>query len=318
MLEKLVVYQLFSIYLKKKSVVILMINTIISTNDIDENNQQHLLKEIKRITKERNKYNIHDIPSPKHIKRNDYDDNKTYKKTKELYYISYKNTYNDLDKEITRLQNLNTKLCIEIKEEEDEEALQLKNKLKTESRKYHNNKYYEQNKLNIKQQSMVNKIKKLKNEIDSIDCTNIHHLVKSTEIIKPMCLCCRRCDVINYTTLKKHSMSLKHKLFKTIIKLIHYKRQKNRLKHVIKNINNELIEFKKNIRIRKENNRSAVIVNKTDREIVEYYNDLVDDVDENILKLREPYIDKVEYSKKYKKNILLLSIRKINIKKVNH
>tara|TARA_R110002126_G_scaffold270360_1_gene414157 strand:- start:90 stop:353 length:264 start_codon:yes stop_codon:yes gene_type:complete len=87
---------------------------------------------------------------------------------------------------------------------------------------------------------------------------------------------------------------------------------------VIKNINNELIEFKKNIRIRKENNRSAVIVNKTDREIVEYYNDLVDDVDENILKLREPYIDKVEYSKKYKKNILLLSIRKINIKKVNH
>lgn len=301
-------------------------------NKIDETDTNQLLKEIDRLTCEINKYNIFSIPSPKHIKREDYSNINDYIKAKGLFREAYKKAYYNIDNEIKRLRDLNTNICYERKKKEDEkkleegtfynhdeeEYLKAVKKYKQISRKDHDEKYYQRNKEKIKQKAIIKKYKEQQKQNQLLNNIYIKHLILTNEIIKPVCLCCRRTDVTDFNTLKKHSKSVKHQLFKSIISLVHCKRENKKIKIVIDKINKELIEFKKNIRMKNHNDESVVIMNKTDKDVINYYNDIVDETDENNYIIREPYINKVEYNNQYRDKVLLLKIRKVNIKKVNH
>ena len=301
-----------------------MENTIINT-DIDETNTLSVLNEIQMLTTQRNKYNIHDIPPPTHFKRDDFDDTKAYKVAKDIYRESYKNTYNDINNKIKRLQKLNTELCIETRKEED--AIAFKNgtlynpdeehflKNKAVLRKDSDARYYFANKEKIKKAALLKKLKKnievykkMKKE------EGLGHLYLTNEVIKPLCLCGKKCDVVNFKSLKKHSNIQKHQLFKSIIRLVHFKRQKQRLIKIVTTINNELIYFKKVVRVKKDG-KTFTVTNKVESEIIKYYNDLVDDFDENKIQLRPSYIPKVNYTENYKDNVLLIKLRTINLKR---
>lgn len=309
-----------------------MNKTIINSN-IDETNGLDILNEIKSLTVERNKYNIHDIPSPNHLKRVDFADTKAYKRAKDVYFEAYKNTYNNINNEIKRLHSINSNLCIEIKKKEDDKAIEegtfynnaeqeylaIEKEYKSEVRKSVNIKYYESNKKQLKLKALmkahkakiphINLIKKEKGNV-------FNHLLLANEIINPMCPCGKRCDVVNFKNLQKHFKIQKHQLFKSIIKLVHYKRLKQNINIITTNINNELIYFKKVVRVKKEN-KSITLTNKTESEIINYYNALLDDFDENKMKLRPSSINKVKYTEKYKDKVLLLKLRTINLKRVN-
>ena len=74
-------------------------------------------------------------------------------------------------------------------------------------------------------------------------------------------------------------------------------------------LNSDYIKYKKVIRVT-ENGKSSTITNKTDKEIIKLYNDIVQPMDENKThSLREPYIKAVEYTEKYKSNVLFLSYK---------
>tara|TARA_R110000822_G_scaffold304932_1_gene430351 strand:- start:112 stop:1047 length:936 start_codon:yes stop_codon:yes gene_type:complete len=309
-----------------------MENIIIETN-IDETNNLNILNKIQLLITERNKFNIHEIPPPNHIKRDAYDDGKAYKAAKELYRINYKNAYNDRNNEIKRLQKINTELCIEVKKKEDDialkdgtfynadenEYLNHKKLLKIEMRKNINKRHYQNNKEELRLRALIKAHNEKIPEVDLIkkESGNIfNHLLLSTEIINPVCACGKRCDVINFKNLQKHSKIQKHLLFNSIIRLVHYKRQRQRIITITKNINNELVSFKKVVRVKKDG-KSFTVTNKTESEIIKYYNALTNEFDENKIKLRPSYIDKVNYTKKYKDKLLRLKLRTINLKRVN-
>tara|TARA_R110002153_G_scaffold174384_1_gene327570 strand:- start:96 stop:1019 length:924 start_codon:yes stop_codon:yes gene_type:complete len=304
----------------------------IINKDIDTDNINEIYKEIQRLRCERNNYNINDIPRPSHIKRSDFDTTAGYKTAKEQHRLLYINTYHSLDNEIKRLQAINTNLCIEIKKKEDDKAIEegtfynneekeylaIETAYKAEARKVANMKYHDANKEKLRLKALLNKHKKEQKEKELIKTPLNKHLILSFEIIKPLCLCCRTCNVLQISTLKKHSTSTKHKLFKSIISFIHYKRQTKKIKSIINSINKELCLFKKVVKKMKPNGKIGTMTNKTDIEICKYYNNIVEEIDDNKFIIKEPYINKVEYNSKYKDKLLLLQMRKVNIKKLNH
>ncbi len=306
-----------------------MNNIIIKS--IDETNACELLNEIDRLTKERSKYNINEIPRPD-IKKEDYTSILYYVKAKELYRETYKKEHQILNDEIKRLNDINTNLCIENKKKQDEKAKEegtfynadeleylREQKDKKCSRKEAQQKYYKKNKDKLKSNSIARQIIEKQNQIKSVANEHNKHLLKTNELIRPLCCCGRRCDVTKFKTIKTHSEKIKHQLFKSIIRLVHYERRNKRIKKVIDKINNDLIYFKKYERTRKgHSGKSIVLMNKTDKDIVEFYNDLVGEIDENKYKIREPSINKVKITNKYKNLILILSARIINLKKLNN
>lgn len=306
---------------------------------IDETNASELLNEIDRLSKERSKYNINEIPRP-NIKKEDFTSTLYYVKAKELYRETYKKEYQMLTDELKRLNDINTNLCIENKKKQDEKAkeegtyynadelqyLKEKEEIRKISRKETQKKYYEGNKEKLRKQTLIKKCKEYENKIKSVANEHNKHLITSKRIINPLCICGKRCDVINFKNFEKHPKLIKHQLFKSIIRLVHYERRNKRIKKVIDKINNDLIYFKKYSRTDKEHitmsgkrkdkvEKTTVLINKTDKEIIKFYNDLVGEIDENKYKIREPSINKVNYSRQYKDKINILKIREVNLAK---
>lgn len=311
-------------------------NTIIHKN-IDENNRNEVLLELDRLRKERLKYNIDNIPRPSHIKREDFSEGFLYARAKDSYYESYIKQYKTLDDEVKRLQEISSELFYnEIKKEINEKKetislvqrqIQIQNEYdnidndeyKRISRQETNHKYYQKNKDKLIIKSLARQHRNNEKKIKSITNDYNKHLINGdTDIIRPLCPCGRCCDLVNFKNSIKHSKITKHQLFKSIIRLIYYKRQDRKIKTVIDNINKQLIEFKKNVRVINHKGESVVVLNKRDKEILQLYNDMAGEIDENKYIIREPYINKVKYNNQYQDKVLLLKKRRVKFKNLHN
>ena len=300
-------------------------NDEIEIREINEENQEEVLKEMRRLIEVRMKYNIHTPPKPDHIKFEDYGfENKAkYTAEKKRWYNDYKTKCQLVENNITRLNGLNTFLCFEKRKKEDEIKIkngtyysmdeqeyieQQKQEAKeAKKRKNNNAKYYEHNKTSI---LLKHKIKNLDikiKEIDELKKTDPNVLTRGANIIKPLCLCGRQCDVTKITTIKKHSNIEKHRLFKSIIALIHYKRRNGaKLKPIIDKLNNDYIDYKRVVR-EKRNGKSVTITNKTDKEVIQLYGDYLNPIDENEThQPRKSYIEKTKITKRKTELIMVM------------
>jgi len=292
----------------------------IDIRDINMENQKEISDEIDRLKQFNIKWNIHADPKPPplHIKWEDYGSERRaeFQAAKDDYYSGYIKTCQDLRDNLKKLREINTQLCFNQKKEEDEikikagtfynaEEREYLNKIiedRTESRKEINAKYYDKNKEKLTCKRKIKKLEKKVQMLNEAKDENIPHLVKTTCIIKPMCPCGRLCDVTKIITIKKHSNINRHKLFKSVIKLIHWRRTDKKIKPIIKKINNDYINFKKSVRVDKK-----VTINKTDADIIKLYQDYIRPINEDEThQPREPYINKVEYTDTYKGHVMLL------------
>jgi hypothetical protein len=274
---------------------------------IDMKDTSQILNEIKRLSALTTKYNKNKDEPRDHIKRQDYETASLYKEAKERNRKDYYHKCYTLEGNIAMLSNKNTELCRErventekvynadeleyLKQRQEEKKLLKRRATWSKSSSL----YYEKNKDKIR----AKRIMKKKNEIleekkDIPDAEKV--LIKTTKIIKPLCVCGRKCDVFIFSQAKRHSNIVKHRLFKSVIALIHYWRRNGTVKNAINKINNNLIDYKRVVR-----EGTATIINKTDKEMIELYNDLIRPIDENKTHQPRPsYITRREYTKNYK------------------
>jgi len=294
---------------------------------IDMKSQKEVIEELRRQRELSGKCpNIDNIPSPTHIIRADYgNDRKAYQHAKDKYFKTIRDKIKKLNGNIKVLHQLNTELCREAKKKQDDEALKngtfynpdeleylrllkIERDIKTEKRALTNEKYYQANKHKLKAKRAL---KTIQSDMVGVKKTNYNaHLCKTTKIIKPLCLCGRQCDIVN-NQLKKHSNIEKHQLFKSVIRLIHYNRRTRKIKPVIIKINNQLKDFKRVVRQKCERTgKSFTVTNKTEKETIIYYTDLVEPIDENIThQPRKSYIEKADTTtQKYKENLMIMKI----------
>ena len=289
---------------------------------IDMNSQEEVREELDRLRTLGGTYpNIDNIPSPTHITRAEYPDVKDYKAAKDKYFKAIRDKSQKLSANIKKLHSINTELCREAKKKQDEEAikngtfynademeyLRQRNDARAEQLRKASQKHYEKNKVKIQ----TNRKKKLVEQaLSGVDIDEFNSvLIKETKIIKPLCLCGRKCDVITQKDLIKHSKLTRHQLFKSVIKLIHYNRRNRKLKPVIDKINKQLKDYKRVIRTKCERTgKSMTITNKTEKETILYYTELVEPIDENLTHQPRPsYIEKADTStRSYKKNLSCL------------
>jgi len=310
-------------------------NLIISETcerEVDETDKTSVMAELERVRKytAENYGSTYNIPRP-NIVRGDYEDTSQYVAAKAKYRENYIWQARKLNKEINRLDDIYTELCRASKKKQDEEALaagtfynadeleylKIKGDERAADKAVRNSKYYEANKEKLKLKRDAKKGMKVKAKAANIPPL-LAHLVKTKEIIKPMCLCGRRCEVVMKGGILKHATSkVKHQLFKSIIKLIHYNRRNKKVKSVVDKINLQLEDYKKVVRIKRDD-KSFTIINKTDKETIEYYNEQCEPIDENVTHpLRTAYIEPVKYTDDYKFIVMELRERVINLKRMN-
>jgi len=309
-------------------------NLIISETkrEVDETDKTSVMAELERVRKYSTQHygSLHNIPRPD-IVRGDYENTSQYVAAKAKYRENYIWQARKLNKEINRLDDIYTELCRASKKKQDEEAiaagtfynadeleyLKIKGDERAADKAVRNSKYYEANKEKLKMKRDAKKSIAVKKKGTAINPL-LAHLVKTAEIIKPMCVCGRRCEVVMKGGILKHATSkVKHQLFKSIIKLIHYNRRNKKVKSVVDKINLQLEDYKKVVRIKRDD-KSFTIINKTDKETIEYYNEQCEPIDENVTHpLRTAYIEPVKYTDDYKFIVMELRERVINLKRMN-
>ena len=286
--------------------------------NVDMKNQKEIIKELERLKCLLMKWNIHaDIkPPPVHIKIEDYERRADFQQAKDDYYKDYNDNCRDLNNNIKNLQGINTQLCFDEKKEEDEikiaqgnfytadeqKIIDEQRQIMKDKRKEYNAKSYDKNKEKNKRKKNLKKIKQNKISVVGID----PKMVRKGVAIKPLCQCGRLCNVHDMESMKEHSVIEKHNLFKSVIKLIHYKRKTKKIKPVIDKINNDYNKFKTVERVEVEG-KSITLTNKTDKDIIKLYKDYIRPFDENLThNPREAYMEKVEYTEEYKDSVLEL------------
>lgn len=283
----------------------------IEIRPIDANDTSQILMEIERLTALTTKYNKYKDEPREHIKRQDYESVSLYKAAKDLNRKDYYDKCHKLEGHITLLRNKNTALCRERVEKkpkvythDEMEYLKQRNEKRAQQVRNANAKYYESNRDKIQIKRQIKKQKEIIKETENIDEYN-RVLIKTNKIIHPLCVCGRRCNIIDFKSVIKHSNIVKHKLFKSVIALIHYWRRNGTVKNAINKINNNFIDFKRVVR-----EGTVTLTNKTDKEIIDLYNAYLQPIDENKTHQPRPsYITRREYSKKHKENIEILSYR---------
>jgi len=294
----------------------------IDIRDIDMTSQKEVIQEIDRLKEVRMNWNKNKKPPPDHIVFEDYGLKKIkqYRAAKDKHYKDFDNTCDTVEENIKNLQGINTQLCIDEKKIEDDikikegtfynadeqqildERAQAVADKKKEKRKEYNANDYANHKGERKRKADLKKIKNRIALVKNLDPKMIYNGLA----IKPLCQCGRLCDVHYLETIKEHSVNIKHKLFKSVLKLIHYRRQNKRLLPIIKKINKDYIDYKSVIR-EKIDGKSRTITNKPDREIVKLYTAYIRDFDENKTHLpRESYIEKKDTSTEFYQDSILI------------
>jgi len=294
-------------------------------NDIDMNDKDAVIKERARIVKVMSGYSYFETPrAPFDMKDYGYERKAEYIKDKADWRANYIHERDKIYEKARFLEQRVTALCREEKKVEDDEAIangtfynadelaaldemnddkkERRNKQLQEASK----KYYDKNKDKIQIKRKVNKLNK---ELTTIENKDINQkLVKSNTIIKPQCLCGCDSNVTKLKDIKTHSKLVKHQLFKSIIKLVHYKRGKRRIFNVTREINKMLADGKRLERFKKEKGGWGTRVERPNKETIIYFNDMCEPYDESTLPTaRKSTQDKKEYTRKYKDKKLLLA-----------
>ena len=292
--------------------------------DVNMKNLKEITDELDRLKTVRMKWNIHTPPKP-NINFDDYgnEKRKEYQEAKDKFYLDYKTTCQDVNENIKNLQKINTDLCFEVKKEEDDikiangtfyspdeiAHMNQAEAIRKDSRAEAQAKYYDKNKAKLKRK---NKLKNYKNNIIKNEGVD-PKMMRGGVMIKPLCQCGRVCIVRDIVSIKDHSVNIKHKLFKSIIKLIHYKRKDKKLKPIIKKINNDYIKYKK-VERKKDEGKSYTGVTKKDIDVIKLYKDMLNPFDENIThQPRQSYKNKVEYTDDYKDIIMEMRLEQLFI-----
>jgi len=312
---------------------------IIISNQVDESDRDSLLAEVARLRASLSNYNTHEIPSPTHIKRDEYASRDEYRAAKDVYFKTYKREFTTIQDEMKRCENLITDLA-RTKVEEDfkkqkeagviiysaDEKQRLKEdeEFKSLSQSQANAKYYQtkgkQRLVRIEQLKHKRKMEKIEKQAsikfgDKANRDLYKHLIKTKEIIKPLCLCGKKCGVIDFADMKAHSIVKKHQLFKSIINWIHYERKSKNIKKVVGVINEEAKKFKRVVRVKNDDGVSFTRTCKSEKEIIEYYTVTGPPMNEDLYPpLRTPYIERVKYTDVYKLFIWDLKGREVYLK----
>jgi len=300
----------------------------IKIKDIDMSNQKEIIKEIDRLKEFLLKYNklADPKPPPTHIDFDDYGNErrKDYNEAKTQYYKNYMDTCLELEKNIKNLQGINTQLCIDEKKEEDdvkikegtfynadeEEYIKEREEHLKSLKKLQNEKYYDNNKTKLKKKRVIKKCKTAEQKNVDID----PKMIRNNKLIQPLCVCGggkgfgALCNISSVKSIEKHSNKDSHLLFKSVIKLIHYRRRGKKIKSVIDKINKDNERYKKIVRAGGHDGiKSYTKVDKTDKEIIQLYKDYLRPFDENNAhEPREPYITKVEYTDYYQDEVIYI------------
>ena len=314
---------------------------IIISKSVEEGSKESLMLEVARLRAKLAHFNIYEIPSPKHIDRREFATRDEYKAAKEQYFKNYRDEFNHYNERMKRCENLITEICRSnvndeyqkqkiagvIKYSADEqEQMKDSEELKVLSKSASNAKYY-----HTKGKERLVKIEALKlkkkmweerralpAELKNSSLYNtavnrgelLRHLNKTREIIKPLCLCGKRCLLSEWRDIKAHPTLQKHQLFKSVIKYIHYKRQFNSIKKAVGEVNFNVKDFKRVVRIKRDDGVSFTRTKMSEKEAIEYYNDECQPMNEGLVPpLRTPYIERVKYTEDYRLFVLELRMR---------
>jgi len=116
-----------------------------------------------------------------------------------------------------------------------------------------------------------------------------------------------------YKTFIPHNKKICHKMFKSIISIIHSRRKNKSIQSIIYRLARERNEFKEKIHKEMPSGKMANTTNMTEAEIINFYNRRVNSnkYDENLFPLiKEPSINAIKYSDVGKLRLEILRGRK--------
>jgi len=292
--------------------------------DIDMDSKDAVKNERARITELMGRYKYFETPrAPVDVEdyrtENSFDRD-GYKKAKEDWRKQYVKERQQLAAVARKLDQQNTYLCQKSKEEQDAEAIKngtfynadelevlddVKKKRQQQLRDA-SNRHYEKNKNKIQ---IKRKLKMLNEKLEDMDNKEFNQkLVKTMIIIKPQCLCGCAVNVTKLKDIKTHSKLVKHQLFKSIIKLVHYKRRQRKLINVVGEVNKCLADGKRLERFKRDDGEWGTKMERPNKDTIIYFNDQCVRFDESsIPKPRPSTQNKKEYTKNYKDNRLILA-----------
>tara|TARA_R110002012_G_scaffold71548_1_gene183400 strand:+ start:3176 stop:4126 length:951 start_codon:yes stop_codon:yes gene_type:complete len=299
--------------------------------DIDMNSKDAVKNERARITKLMDGYKYFETPrAPVDVEdyrtENSFDRD-GYKKAKDDWREKYIKDREKLAEVARKLDQQNTYLCQESKKKEDEEAikngtfynadelevLNERQDRRNEQMAEASKKYYHKNKKKI---TLKRNIKKQQLELATMENKEVNKkLVKVSGVVKPLCLCGGPVNITVCKDIKKHSTLIKHQLFKSIIRLVHYKRKGLKLSNAVKYVNFVLEDAKRVEAVQHDDGSWSTTIRRNNKDNILYFNDQCVPYDESVAPMvRRPTHNKKDYTADYKLNIAILS-RRIPAKK---
>jgi len=300
-------------------------NKDIYLSDINMESKEAVLNERDRIVNLMGEYNYFQTPrAPFDFNDYGFERKKQYIKDKEDWRLNYVKERSELSEIARKLEQQITYLCRKQKAIEDKEAIKEgtfynadelavlgemvgdKKARRNKQLQRASTKYYDKNKEKIQ---IKRKLKVLENELTNLE-NKEHHLklVKSNTIIKPLCLCGCAVNIIKLKDITAHSNIIKHSLFKSIIKLVHFKRRQRRIINVVREVNKSLADGRRQERFKKEDGKWGTRLCRTNTDTLNYFNAQCDPYDESVApKKRKSTQEKKNYTSNYKDNRLLLA-----------
>jgi len=307
------------------------VNPEYEMRDIDMNSKDAVMNERARITKLMGEYQYFTTPRAP-VDAEDYRtensfDRDGYKKAKEDWREQYVKERQQLAAVARKLDQQNTYLCQESKKKEDEEAikngtfynadelevLNERQDRRNEQMAEASKKYYHKNKKKI---TLKRNIKKQQLELATMENKEVNKkLVKMSGVVKPLCLCGGPVNITVCKDIKKHSTLIKHQLFKSIIRLVHFKRKGLKLSNAVKYVNFVLEDAKRVEAVQHDDGSWSTTIRRNNKDNIVYFNDQCVPYDESVAPMvRRPTHNKKDYTADYKLNIAILS-RRIPAKK---
>jgi len=286
--------------------------------DIDMNCKVAVIKERERIVKIMSGYSYFETPrAPFDMKDYGYERKAEYIKDKADWRANYIRERDKIYEAARILEQRVTALCREEKKEEDDEAIAngtfynadelavLDERTKSKRQDQlgaASKKYYHKNKAKV---TLRRNIKKQQEELAAMENKDVNKkLIKLSGIIKPACLCGGPVNITVFKDVKKHSNLIKHQLFKSIIRLVHYKRKRLKLINAVNYVNFLLEDGKRTEAVKHDVGQWGSKIKRNNNDTINYFNDMCEPYDESERPIvRKPKQNKKQYTKDYKSNI---------------
>lgn len=293
-------------------------NKDIYLSDINMESKEAVLNERDRIVNLMGEYNYFQTPRAP-FDYNDYgfERKKQYIKDKEDWRLNYVKERGKLSEIARKLEQQITYLCRKQKAVEDKEAIKegtfynpdelaVIDEMKKEHRNIQlqeaSRKYYHKNKAKV---TLKRNIKKKQEELAAMENKDVNKkLCNLYGVVKPFCLCGGPVNITAFKDIKKHSNLIKHQLFKSVIRLVHFKRKRLKLINAVNNVNFLLEDAKRKEAVKYDVGEWGTKTRRTNKENIEYFNAMSDPYDESVRpKIRKPTQEKKKYTKSYRNKI---------------